>query len=178
MPRISDWIRTTEPRRTGNLRNGYFFVTETSLSLLDRDAAVRLADGDRVAGERAHHHALDDRLAADEHVDVLVGSRGGHGRGQAVRERVERAGDQPRRAAPRPRRHRPLPSPAFFAYLLLEAVDAAGRVDQLLLAGEERMALRADLDAQLFLGRAGGPAPRRTRSGRGPADTSDGSLFS
>src|SRR6266850_895054 len=41
--------------------------------------------------------------------------------------------------------------------LPLEAIDAAGRIDQLLLAGEERMALRADLDAQLFLGRAGGP---------------------
>src|SRR6266550_6448585 len=41
--------------------------------------------------------------------------------------------------------------------LLLEAIDAAGRVDQLLLAGEERMALRADLDAQLFLGGVGGP---------------------
>ena len=45
---------------------------------------------------------------------------------------------------------------SFFAYAA-EAVDAAGRVDQLLLAGEERVALRADLDAQLFPGRAGGP---------------------
>src|SRR5205807_5887306 len=41
--------------------------------------------------------------------------------------------------------------------LLLEAVDTAGRVHQLLLAGEEGMALRADLDAQLFLGGAGRP---------------------
>src|SRR5205823_1714419 len=40
---------------------------------------------------------------------------------------------------------------------LLEAVDAAGGVDQLLFAGEEGVALRADLDAQLFTGGAGGP---------------------
>src|SRR5258708_7461283 len=41
--------------------------------------------------------------------------------------------------------------------LLLEAVDAAGRVDQLLLAGEEGMALRADVDAQFLLRGARGP---------------------
>src|SRR2546430_5571718 len=40
---------------------------------------------------------------------------------------------------------------------LLEAVDAAGGVDQLLLAGEEGVALRADLEAQLLAGGAGGP---------------------
>ena len=32
--------------------------------------------------------------------------------------------------------------------LLLEALDAAGGIDQLLLAGEERMAVRADFYAQ------------------------------
>src|SRR4029453_15550874 len=40
---------------------------------------------------------------------------------------------------------------------LAEPFDAAGRVDQLLLAGEEGVALAADLDSQLFLGRGGGP---------------------
>src|SRR5205085_10172778 len=45
----------------------------------------------------------------------------------------------------------------LLAVLPLETVDAAGRVDQLLLAGEEGVALRADLDAQLLPGRAGGP---------------------
>src|SRR5882757_3008179 len=35
----------------------------------------------------------------------------------------------------------------------LEALDASGRVDQLLLAGEERMAGAADLQANLVLGR-------------------------
>ena len=43
----------------------------------------------------------------------------------------------------------------------VEALDAAGGVDQLLLAGEERMAAGADLDLQLFLGRASGSCCRR-----------------
>src|SRR5262252_7686329 len=40
---------------------------------------------------------------------------------------------------------------------LAEPFHAAGRVDQLLLSGEEGVALAADLDPQLFLGRTGGP---------------------
>src|SRR5271154_65845 len=42
--------------------------------------------------------------------------------------------------------------------LLREALDAASRIDQLLLAGEERVAVRADFDAQhvAFDGRARG----------------------
>src|ERR1700751_1634460 len=45
----------------------------------------------------------------------------------------------------------------FIGVLLLEAFDAAGRVNQLLLAGKERVALRADFDADqlAFAGRAG-----------------------
>ena len=151
------------------------------LVLLDGDVAVRLAHGDRVAGQRAHHHALDHGLAADEHVDVAVSRRGRHGRGQAVRHRAEGTGDQlsPLRATPS---ERTLFCRGFFragllGVALLEAVDAAGRVDQLLLAGEERMALRADLDAQLFLGRAGRPR-RRRRSAPGPDDISGESLVS
>jgi hypothetical protein len=160
MPRISDWIRTTEPRRTGNLRNGILLRDRDELVLLDRDAAVRLAHGDRVAGERAHHHALDHGLAADEHVDVAVRRRPRQAwsRGQTVRDGVERAGDQP--AAPTQPCEWTLLRRGLLGVLrrsALEAVDAAGRVDQLLLAGEERMALGADLDAQLFLGRAGRP---------------------
>src|SRR3954451_7556747 len=38
----------------------------------------------------------------------------------------------------------------------LEALDAATGVDQLLLAGVERVAVRADLDVKLGLGRPGG----------------------
>ena len=41
--------------------------------------------------------------------------------------------------------------------LAVEAVDAAGRVDELLLAREEGVALRADLDAEIALGGAGRP---------------------
>ena len=40
------------------------------------------------------------------------------------------------------------------AVALLEAIDTAAGVNQLLLAGEERVALGADFNAQLLLGRA------------------------
>src|SRR5215212_9426137 len=40
---------------------------------------------------------------------------------------------------------------------LLETIDAAGRINKLLLAGEERMALRTELDAELLAGGAGRP---------------------
>ena len=47
-------------------------------------------------------------------------------------------------------------SSSFVGVFLLEPLDAAGRIDQLLLAGEERMAIRANFNAdQLALeGRA------------------------
>ena len=64
--------------------------------LFDRDVAVRLADGDRVAGQRAHQHAFDDRLATDEHVNVAIPRR----RGQAVRDGVQRPDDQLCRVSP------------------------------------------------------------------------------
>src|SRR5579885_1994912 len=50
-----------------------------------------------------------------------------------------------------------LGGPGLLRVALLEAIDATGGVDELLLAGEERMALRADLDAELLLGRARRP---------------------
>src|SRR4051794_21176395 len=37
--------------------------------------------------------------------------------------------------------------------LLVEAIDPAGGIHQLLLAGEERMAVRADVDAEVAAGR-------------------------
>src|SRR6185503_7753334 len=43
------------------------------------------------------------------------------------------------------------------AVLAREALDAAGRVHEALLAREERVAVRADLEAQLLLGGARGP---------------------
>jgi hypothetical protein len=46
-------------------------------------------------------------------------------------------------------------SARLLAELLAEALDAAGSIDQPLLAGEERMALRAHVGVDLRLGRAG-----------------------
>src|SRR5687767_7919942 len=45
----------------------------------------------------------------------------------------------------------------FLPVPLLEAVDSTRGVHQFLLSGEERMAVRADLQAKFLLGRAGGP---------------------
>jgi hypothetical protein len=43
----------------------------------------------------------------------------------------------------------------FFAIALVEAIDASGGIDQLLFAGEERMASRTNFDVQIaFLGGA------------------------
>ena len=43
----------------------------------------------------------------------------------------------------------------FLSIALVEAIDASGGIDQLLFAGEERMAGRANFDVQIaFLGRA------------------------
>ena len=44
-----------------------------------------------------------------------------------------------------------MPKCRLHAVALLEAVHASARIDELLLAGVERMALRADIDAQLLL---------------------------
>lgn len=46
-------------------------------------------------------------------------------------------------------------SARLLAELLSETLDASGSVDQALLAGEERMALRADVRVDLRLSRAG-----------------------
>ena len=48
-----------------------------------------------------------------------------------------------------------LPAAGLGRVPLLEALDASGGVDQLLLAGEERMAGGADLQAHLVLGGVG-----------------------
>src|SRR5262249_14312190 len=44
---------------------------------------------------------------------------------------------------------------ALFAVLAIEALDPSGRVHELLLPGEERMARRADLDVDALLRRPG-----------------------
>src|SRR6185503_4498884 len=98
----------------------------------ERDVFARL-HGDRAVGKpngsgypfrRAHHHAFDDRLSTDGRVAIghaLRGSRSGGVLGLL---------------------HPVLPA---------EALDATGRVDQLLLAGEERVAVRTDFDVQRLL---------------------------
>src|SRR5579885_37033 len=59
----------------------------------------------------------------------------------------------------------------FFALvpvvLLLELLDAAGRIDDLHFAGEERMASRANLDRDVLLGAAGYKLVAATASHRG-----------
>src|SRR5438093_10472955 len=50
-----------------------------------------------------------------------------------------------------------LRSRGLLCVALLEAVNASRGVNELLFAGEERVALRADLDAQLLLRRSGRP---------------------
>ena len=52
----------------------------------------------------------------------------------------------------------------FVGVLLLEALDAAGCIDQFLLAGEERVALRADFDPDQFAF-AGGAGLKRASAG-------------
>ena len=49
----------------------------------------------------------------------------------------------------------PQAAPQLHAVALLEAINASAGVYQLLLASKERMALRADIDAQFLLRRAG-----------------------
>src|SRR5205823_10814870 len=78
-----------------------------------RDRTVGLADRDRPARRRAHHHPLEDGLAPDVAHRELAAVRCGA------------------------------------LELALEALDAATGIDQLLLAGVEGMASRADLDVQL-----------------------------
>ena len=86
-PRYSDSMSATAPRKSGSFRSGTRRVRLERL-LLDRDRAVGLADGGRDHARRAHHHALDDRLAA-ELSGRSRGPSGGH-----------RAPVLPRRAPP------------------------------------------------------------------------------
>ena len=57
---------------------------------------------------------------------------------------------------------------------LAEPLDAAGGVDQLLLAREERVALAADLDAAAPSSWSGSSRSRRRRSGPGPREARGG----
>src|SRR5262245_32219085 len=55
----------------------------------------------------------------------------------------------------------------LFGVFLLETLDAARRVYQLLFAGEERVAVRADFHMNVFLGRTS--RPRMTAGANDPA---------
>ena len=75
----------------------------------------------------------------------------------ALKWQKRRARGSPRRPSSRVQRPRGRPRTLLLLHAVLapEALDAASRVDQLLLAGEEGMTRRADVDVQLLLGRAG-----------------------
>ena len=91
--------------------------------------------------DAAHHHALEDGLAADGRV-ALRRIRRAAGRRARRSRRPRRAlgGDAPRSVGARP-----------LGGAALEALDAATGVDQLLLARVERVAVGADLDVDLGL---------------------------
>src|SRR5215207_11058356 len=94
-----------------------------------RDLAVGLAYGERPVRGAAHHHTLQDGLAPYWCA---------HNRRIGLARRIRLAAARAARAL----------EPA------LEALDTSTRIQQLLLARVERMAVRADLDVQLWLGRA------------------------
>ena len=98
-------------------------------------------DGDRVAA--AHEDALDEGLAA---VGVAGPSAKSTGSGD-VPEIGRRSGWQA--AAQRTLRRGRARLPDLALQALLEALDLAGRVDDRLLAREERVAVAAHVDAQL-----------------------------
>ena len=89
--------------------------------------------------------ALSRQLPAVGQTDVRTEPlESGEGRGRG------RRGASPRRPLGRG-------AGGLLLVALAEALDAAGRVHELLLAGEEGVALAADLDAQLLLRGAGRP---------------------
>ena len=99
------------------------------------------------------------------------------GRNRRTRSRsgsIENGGSGTRRSASMRRMDEGL-GPGGALQALLEPLDLAGRVDDRLLAREERVAVRADVDPELGAGRARRPTRcRTTRSGSWPGSTWDG----
>ena len=117
---------------------------------LDLDLALGVADRDGPDRDAAHHHALQHRLAADRR--VALGDQGAVGHAQRVRPVAEETAV----ACAEPAGGLTGYFPALvLGGAALEALDAAAGVDQLLLARVERVALGAELDVQVGLGRAG-----------------------
>src|SRR4051812_16310492 len=105
----------------------------------DGDLALGRADGDGPRRDATHHHALEDGLPA-------------HGR---VPARHQAAVRQPGRAHARAGLLRRSLAALGARDPALEPLDAAAGVDQLLPPRVERMAVGADLDVDLALGRTG-----------------------
>ena len=169
VPTTSVSYRTTRPRTNGHFAERCPWKPESSALGRGDDRAVRVAqgDGDRIA--TAHQDALDEGLAA---VGVSWAWRAVYRTG-ASRPGIGTAGRRP--AARIARGPRPGLGPDLALQALLEALDLAGRVDDRLLAREERVAVAS---RRRRAAPAGWNRPstrcRTSRSGPWPRSTWDG----
>ncbi len=111
--------------------------------------ALGAAHRDRPDRDASHHHALQHRLAADR--GVAFGDQGAVGHAQRVSPVFGREVEV-RLAEPTGGLTSYFPA-LVLGSAALEALDAAAGVDQLLLAGVERVALGAELDVQVVFRR-------------------------
>ena len=81
------WPSVPTPRRTGYLKIGYFSETRGSGDSSVTISPFGFADRHAVAVRRAHHHAFDDGLAADE--GLLAAFQ--HGKQLRVRRQTDEA---------------------------------------------------------------------------------------
>ena len=114
----------------------------------DLDLAVRTAHRHGPDRDAAHHHALEHRLATNRR--VAFGDQGAIGHAQRVGPVFGRDGSFGLQRAQLWAHGLP-PGLGVLGSTALEALDPAARVDQLLLAGVERVALGAELDMQVGL---------------------------
>ena len=168
VPTTSVSYRTTRPRTNGSFAQRLPWKPASRRSVCPDDLAVGAAEGDRDRVATAHQDALDEGLTTvgeARHRESLPAHRGPAAHGRIAGRPRRRHGP----AAGRPLGSgRPLQP-------LLEALDLAGRVDDRLLARVERVAVAADVDAQLGPGRADRERRCRTsRSGPRPGSTWDG----
>ena len=149
--RLHEGDHATQDRHPRELAQTRAFA---ELELLDGDLTEgalrgalgsRLPHGDRPMLDAAHHHALEDGLAAQGRIP------GGGQAGFPNRRFSHSATAGSERLSVRRLARRS----ATLGSATLEALDAAAGIDKLLLAGVERMALGADLDVDLRLRRAG-----------------------
>ena len=141
----------------------------------DLDLAVGAAHRHGPDRDAAHHHALEHRLAADRR--VALGDQRAVGHAQRVGPVLGRDGSFSLRRA-QLRAHGLPPGLGVLGGAALEALDPAARVDELLLAGVERVALRAELDVQVGLASSACRTGCRTSSARWRACTQGEFRFS